>query len=187
MFTFPLISSKKPILYIILLIIWNSGILLAIIAFFFWDKPICWTFLQIFLICFVIWIVGNILIKSYIIAGTISIGSDSIKVISDTEINFDIDKTKKILIKYGGAQGDSYGAIVGFLRSNDGSKNLIAFEYEDKTYKYGFLVTKKNFLNSIHWILKNWKENEVEFKILDLHKKDITSKLLNQLKDNSSR
>jgi hypothetical protein len=171
-----LIGKKKHISYIILLVIWNIGILSGISSLFFDDK-ILFNLLFIFLASFFIWIIGNLLIKSYIIIGNIEIGANSIKISENNKIlDIDISMTKKFILNFNGAKGDSYG-YVGFFRINDGSKNTISFEYAGLTYKLKFLVSDKHFLNSIYKFVKVWKENGVEIKIFR-YKKDITLKLL---------
>jgi hypothetical protein len=177
MINFPLIGNKKTIPYIIILFIWNIGILSGISSIFIENKILFRISLIIFLTSFFIWIIGNLLIKSYIIVGNIEISVNSIKINKDSKVlDIDLFKTKKLMLNYTGAKGDSYGYL-GSMRINDGSKNTISFEYEGVTHKLKFLVTDKNFLNSIFKFVKTWKENGIDFKILR-NEKDITFKIL---------
>jgi hypothetical protein len=180
MFIFPLIGKKRPILYIIILIIWNLGIFLGIASMFFRGSILFSIFLGAFLLSTLIWLIGNLVIKKYKIIGNIKITSGAIIINEYGNIkDIDILKTKKLIIKYFGTKGDSIGAYAGSLRIKDGSGNLISFEYEEQQYKLEFLITKKHFLNSIHSILKSWQEKNVSFKILTQYKKDITLNVLN--------
>ena len=61
-----------------------------------------------------------------------------------------------------------------------GILKLVSFEYEEKPYKFEFLVTKQSFLFSIYWLLRAWKDHNVDFKILNQNKKDITIKVLKE-------
>lgn len=181
MFIFPLIGKKRPIPYMIILIIWNLGIFLGIASMFFRGSILFSIFLGAFLLSTLIWLIGNLVIKKYKIIGNIEITSNTIIINEDGNIKIiDLLKTKKLIIKYFGTKGDSYGAYAGSLRINDGSNNIISFEYEKQFYKLEFLITKKHFLNSIYLILKTWQENNVYFKILNKHKKDITLNILNR-------
>jgi len=172
-----LIGEKKPLQYIIILVIWNLGVLMGFTSIFFrgtiFFKILGFSFLS----SFFIWIIGNLLIKSYKVTGNVEISSDSIKIIKDNiALEFDLLKTKNLILDYNGAEGDSYGYL-GSMRINSGSKNTISFEYEDEIYKLKFLAKNRNFLNSIFKIVKTWKENGIDFKIMR-YKKDITDKLL---------
>jgi len=181
MFVFPLIGEKKPIPYIIILIIWNLGIVLGMLSIFFRGDIKFNIFLSTFLISTIIWVIGNLLIKKYKLIGNIALGSDIIKIDKATNtLNINIFETKGLILKYCGAKGDSYGAYAGLLRVKDGSGNTISFEYEGEPYKLEFLVTKKHFLNSVYWILKAWRDHNVDFKILNQNKEDITTKVLNR-------
>jgi hypothetical protein len=145
-----LIGKKKPIAYIIILVIWNIGILLFFSSFLFNNMNFVRFSSLILLISFFIWIIGNLLIKSYILVGNIEISSDSIKVNKDSEVlDFDLFKTRNLVLQYVGSKGDPYG-LLGSMRINDGSKNTISFEYEGVPYKFRFLVTDRHFLNYIY-------------------------------------
>jgi len=185
MSTLPLLDNKKTKPYIVLRFIWNLGILLAIVGIILWDSyPIVSRrFLLTFLISFVIWIIGNLIIKKYLIIGTIEIGIDLITINDKEVIYFNINKTENLQIKYGGTKGDSYGAYGGLFRVNDGSNNSISFEYDGKSFKYCFLVTKKYFLNSLYNIFKAWEVKGVRFRIFS-NKVDVTEKVLNRIRIN---
>ena len=179
--TFPLLAEKKTIPYIILLIIWNLGILSGLLSFILGGEIKFNFFLCVFLISFFIWIVGNFFIKKYKIIGNIEISSNTIKIVNTNNVfNINVVETNGLILKYLGAKGDSFGAYAGFFRANDGSGNLISFEYEGKSYEFKFLVTQKHFLNTIYWILKTWRDNNIDFKILNQKKENITSKVLNR-------
>jgi len=180
MFSFPLIEKKKSISYIILLIIWNLGCACGLFSVFFKDD-IKSVFLGTFLISFVIWIIGNLFVKKYKIVGNFELNTNTIKVSKESDIlYFDVIRTNGLILKYYGAKGDSFGAYAGLLRIKDGSGNIVSFEYDGQPYKFEFLVIKQSFLFSIYWLLRAWKNLNVDFKILNQNKKDITIKVLKE-------
>ena len=179
--TFSLIEKTRSILYIILLIIWNIGIFFGILAIFFHGDFKFNIFGCTFLIAAVIWVIGILFVKRFKVVGNIEISADTIKVTKEWDIIYiDVIRTNGLILMYYGAKDESVGMWVGLLRIKDGSGNFVSFEYEGKSYKFEFLVTKQSFLFSVYWILRAWKDNNVDFKILDQYKKDITNKELKE-------
>jgi hypothetical protein len=180
MFNFPLIGERRSIPYIVNLVIWIIGNLIGILSLFFSVGDINFLIcLRIFLITNGFWIIGNLLIKKYKIVGNLELSCDYIKIRKGNDnLNLNIFKIKQLNLKYNGVKGDTGGVYVGLLRIKDGSGNIISFEYGGKNYKFEFLVTKKHFLNSIIWILKSWRDQNIEFKIIDQYKRDITANVL---------
>jgi len=185
---FPLLDSKKTFPYLILLSIWNVSILLGFSSIFFRVKHprIFQIFLLIFVISYVIWIIGNLLIKKYKIIGTIEIRKDLIIVNNKELSSYCISKIENLVLRYGGTKGDSHGTYLGLLRINDGSNNSISIKYEGESIKFCFLVTRKFFLNSLFHIFKNWEQHGLNFRIIDTNKLEITEKVLKRFKSNYS-
>jgi len=179
--TFPLIEKTKSIAYIILSIIFSLGFFGGFLSGFFIDNINYNIFQGIFIISTVIWVIGNLFVKRYKIVGNIEISADMIKVTKDSDIlYFDVIRTNGLILKYYGVKNESYGVWAGLLRIKDGSGNIVSFEYERKSYKFEFLVTKQSFLFSIYWLLRAWKDHSVDFKILNISNKDITIKVLKE-------
>jgi hypothetical protein len=179
-FSYPLLNKKKTIPYFVVLVIWYSGILSIILCLILGGELKHNIFLLIFMISFLIRFLGNFVVKKYKIIGSIEFTSDVIRVINTEERNFELNKTTNIILDYYGAMGEPVGLYFGSLLFKDGSGNFVSFEYENVSYQFGFMIKKKYFLNSICLILRGWKDNNVDFKILNQNKKDITSKVLNR-------
>jgi hypothetical protein len=172
-----LIGKKKPISYNIILYIWSISSILFFSSFLFHNLRIVRFSGLIFSMSFIIWIIGNLLIKSYLVVGYVEFSYDLIKVKNDIEIlDFDVLKLKDMVLQYNGANGDSYG-YVGSMRINDGSHNIISFVHDGVNYEYRFLVKNRHFLNIISKYIKIWKENGSDIKVMR-NKKDITYKLI---------
>ena len=107
---FPLLDNKKTIPYLIILCIWNIGILFGVLAVFSKHR-LLQVFLGIFLVSFIIWIIGNFVIKKYKIIGTIEIGKESITIKDTEDFDYKLNKVEKLKLKYGGSKGDSYGSL----------------------------------------------------------------------------
>jgi hypothetical protein len=179
---FPLLDNKKTIPYLILLLIWNFSILLSFASTFFINShPIIFRiFLSIFIVSFLIWIIGNLLVKKRKIIGTIEISNDFIKVNNNDLSCYYLNRIESLILSYGGAKGDSYGPYLGLLRINDGSNNTISIKYNGISLKFHFLVTRKLFLNSLTSVFNKWEQDGLNFKIIDSNKLDITKKFLNR-------
>ncbi len=176
---FPLLDNKKTIPYLILSWIWYIGILFGVLAVFSKHR-LLQVFLVIFLVTFIVWIIGNFVIKKYKIIGTLEIGKESITIKNSGDFDYKLNKVEKLKMKYGGSKGDSYGVYAGLFRVNDGSNNSISFDYEGRSYKFSFLVTNKFFLNSLSNLFKTWEQNGINFIVTTTNKGVITKKVLDR-------